>query len=99
MGAAMCQAPGWQGYLSRNNGRSWRHSMVPLPHQKDHRGDPQALRLLLVTWVCQLLLQLGLGGHALGFRGVDNQHDRTCTAEQTPQLAQDVELLLQKVRG
>lgn len=62
--------------------------------QKDHRGDPQAVT---VTWVGQLLLQLGLGGHAFGFRGVDNQHDRTCTAEQTPQLAQDVELFLQKV--
>lgn len=61
-----------------------------------HTGHPQARK---VTWIGQLLLQLGLRGHTLGFWGVDDQHDRACTAEQTPQLAQDVELLLQKVRG
>lgn len=51
------------------------------------------------TWICKLLFKLSLSRYTLGLRGMDNENNRPSTAQQTPQLAKNVQFLFQQVRS
>lgn len=69
------------------------------PEDQQQQHEQHNAQVTHKHWIGQLLLQLGLSCHAFRLRGMDNQHDRTRTAQQTPQFAQDVEFFLQKIRS
>lgn len=47
------------------------------------------------TWICKLLFKLSLSCYTLGLRGMDDENNRPSAAQQTSQLAKNVQFFFQ----